>query len=189
MKRRDVLELTVLSAAAVSAPAQEHQHAAAAAGATPAVSAPVFHTKSEFALLDQLTELIIPTDAHSPGAREAKVAAYIDQLLTEAPAQEQANWRRDLAAVDAEAREQHRKPFLECSAAEQDLVMKKMAEGEMSPKTDLHRFFIRLKSRTQSGYYTSSIGLLKDLQYKGIVPIAAFPPCNHPDHHRPAAKK
>lgn len=187
MKRRDVLELTVLSAAAASAPAQEHQHGTASA--TPAATAPVFHTKNEFALLDQLTELIIPTDAHSPGAREAKVAAYIDQLLTEASAQEQTNWRRDLAAVDAEAREQHRKPFLECSAAEQDLVMKKMAEGEMNPKTDLHRFFVRLKSRTQSGYYTSSIGLLRDLQYKGIVPIAAFPPCNHPDHHRPANKK
>ena len=59
-----------------------------------------------------------------------------------------------------------------------------MAEGEESPQTELHRFFIRLKTQTQSGYYTSPIGLLKDLQYKGVVPLAAYPPCDHPDHQR-----
>src|SRR2546430_14046130 len=40
-----------------------------------------FLTAAEYALLDELTELIIPADDHSPGARVAAVAAYIDGRL------------------------------------------------------------------------------------------------------------
>lgn len=46
--------------------------------------APLFFTKQEFALVDELTELIIPADDHSPGARAAQVAGYIDFRLSEA---------------------------------------------------------------------------------------------------------
>ena len=35
-------------------------------------------------MLDELTEIIIPTDSHSPGAKAAKVAVYIDKSLAEA---------------------------------------------------------------------------------------------------------
>src|SRR4051794_13124710 len=49
----------------------------------PARSEGRFLTPAEYALLDELTELIIPTDAHSPGARAAGVAGYIDARLTE----------------------------------------------------------------------------------------------------------
>src|SRR5438034_11612893 len=42
-----------------------------------------FLTAAEYALLDELTELIIPADDHSPGARAAAVAAYIDGRLAE----------------------------------------------------------------------------------------------------------
>ena len=37
-----------------------------------------FFTPEELALVDELSEMIIPADAHSPGARAARVAAYID---------------------------------------------------------------------------------------------------------------
>ncbi len=173
-------------AAAPIAAQQPHRHA-------PGDSAPAtalrFLSPEEFRLVDRLTEMIIPADAHSPGAREARVAAYIDELLVDSGASEQAGWRSGLAAVESETRRLHGKAFLNCSSMQQDQIMKEMAEGEESPRTSLHRFFIRIKSQTLSGYYTSSAGLLKDLQYKGIVPLAAFPPCNHPDHERPAAKK
>ena len=32
-------------------------------------------------MLDQLTEMIIPADDHSPGAREAKVGLFIDLIV------------------------------------------------------------------------------------------------------------
>jgi Gluconate 2-dehydrogenase subunit 3 len=47
-------------------------------------NAPLFFTKDEFALLDTLTEILIPTDEHSPGAHAAGVAAYIDRTVAEA---------------------------------------------------------------------------------------------------------
>src|SRR5256885_16758556 len=73
--RREMLAAT---AAALAAPLVA-PGAAGEAGAAQAPSvAPKFFTAPEFALLDELSDLIIPTDAHSPGARAAGVAAYID---------------------------------------------------------------------------------------------------------------
>src|SRR5689334_1566661 len=42
---------------------------------------PHFFTVAEFAVLDDLTEMIIPTDEHSPGAQAAGVAAYLDRRI------------------------------------------------------------------------------------------------------------
>src|SRR5262245_26243011 len=42
-----------------------------------------FFTPDEFAMVDELSELIIPADEHSPGARAAKVAEYIDGRLAD----------------------------------------------------------------------------------------------------------
>ena len=59
---------------------------AASIGSEPAASqsSRAFFTSDELALVDELSELIIPTDGHSPGARTAGVAAYIDARLAEA---------------------------------------------------------------------------------------------------------
>src|SRR2546428_4065048 len=42
-----------------------------------------FLTAAGVALLDEVTELIIPPHDHSPGARAAAVAAYLDGRLAE----------------------------------------------------------------------------------------------------------
>lgn len=180
MKRRDALELVVIGAAAPMA-AQQHRHAApdSASG-----TAPRALTRGHFELTDRLADMIIPADAHSPGAHEARVAATIDEALAMGGAAAKAAWISGLESVDAESKRQHGKTFLGCSAAQQDRILRAMAEGEESPKTLLHRFFKDLKARTIAAYYSSSVGLLKDLQYKGIVPLAEFPGCNHPDHQR-----
>lgn len=189
MKRRSAVQLIVLGSAAAPPPAPGQQHAGHAAAA-PAAAAPArlrFLTAEQNTLVDELAEMIIPADAHSPGAREAKVSEFIDGVLANSDAGVQRAWSGGLAAVDAEAAKRHGKPFLKCTAPQRDSILRAMADGEESPKTELHRFFIMLKRQTLSGYYTSSIGLLKDLQYKGIVPLAAYPPCDHPDHQRPPA--
>src|SRR3989442_14507876 len=63
--------------------------------AQPAVLVPgKFLTPAEYALLEELTELIIPADDHSPGARAADVAGYIDGRLAESLEPDwQARWR------------------------------------------------------------------------------------------------
>lgn len=182
MKRRSAMQLIVLGSAA--APPADAQHAGHNTPAAAGAAKLKFFTPEQNALVDQLAEMIIPADAHSPGAHEARVSEFIDELLAGSPPATQRIWTGGLTAVDAEANRRNAKPFLRCTAAQRDAILKDMADGEESPKTELHRFFIALKRQTISGYYTSSIGLLKDLQYKGIVPIAAYPPCDHPEHQK-----
>ena len=76
---------------------------AAAAAATAAL----FFTAAELALVDELTELIVPADEHSGGARAAGVAAYLDRTLAEKDPQiedygkERRQWKEGLDRVDA----------------------------------------------------------------------------------------
>lgn len=182
MKRRSAMQLIVLGSAA--APPADGQHAGHNTPAAAGAAKLKFFTPEQNALVDQLAEMIIPADAHSPGAHEARVSEFIDELLAGSPPGLQRQWTSGVAAVNAEAARCHGRPFLQCTAPQREAILKEMADGEESPKTELHRFFIALKRQTISGYYTSSIGLLKDLQYKGIVPIAAYPPCDHPNHKK-----
>jgi hypothetical protein len=57
-----------------------------------------------------------------------------------------------------------------------------MAAGEAEPKTELEQFFARLKLMTIDGYYTSAIGIHRELGYKGNAVLSVFPGCNHSDH-------
>jgi hypothetical protein len=58
----------------------------------------------------------------------------------------------------------------------------KASANEENPKTDLERFFVMLKKMTVNGYYTSSIGIHKDMEYAGNTFLVAFPGCTHPEH-------
>ncbi len=141
------------------------------AAAPPLAGAPgKFLTAAEFALLDELTELIVPADQHSPGARAAAVAAYIDGRLAESLEPDwQAKWRSGLQAVDGLSRELNAKPFLEGTPDQRVAVLSRMAAGEQDPKTAPERFFGELKGWTVRGYYTSKIGIHLDQEYKGNV--------------------
>src|SRR6266480_2861474 len=109
---------------------------AAEAAAGPSELAPRFLTASEFALLDELTELIIPADDHSPGARAAGVAAYIDGRLAESLEPDwQTLWRSGLQAVEGLSRELNGKAFLEATPEQRVAVLARMAAGESDPKT------------------------------------------------------
>ena len=129
-----------------------------------------FLTPAQFAMVDELTEMIIPTDAQSPGARAARVAADIDRRLSDSVEPEwQAAWRTGLAGVDALSQELNGKSFMRSTPDERLAVLTKMAAGESDPKTPSERFFGELKGSTVRGYYTSKIGIHVDQQYKGNV--------------------
>ncbi len=131
---------------------------------------PRFLTAAELALLDELTELIIPADDHSPGARAAGVAAYIDGRLAESLEPDwQERWRAGLHAVDGMSRERHGKPFLQATPDQRAALLTELAAGEQDPKTPLDHFFKELKRWTVRAYYTSKIGIHVDQEYKGNV--------------------
>jgi Gluconate 2-dehydrogenase subunit 3 len=121
-----------------------------------------FLSRDEMALLDELTELIIPADDHSGGARAAGVAAYIDGRLAESLEPDwQATWRSGLAGVEALSRQLNGKAFLQATPDQRGAVLTQMAAKE--------GFFHELKWWTVRSYYTSKIGIHVDQEYKGNV--------------------
>lgn len=117
-----------------------------------------FFSPEEYAVVDDLSEMVIPADDHSPGAKAAKVAHYIDRVLFEyAEKEEQDDFRSGL------------KPYLKATADERDALLKKASAEEKEAKTPEGKFFRLLKEHTIKGYYTSGIGIHNDLDYKGNV--------------------
>jgi len=136
--------------------------------AQPANAAPLFFTPTEFQMLDELAEIIIPADDHSPGARAAKVAAYIDQTMAEAFDKEPPQmFREGLKTVDSLSREMHGKAFLDATPKERVAVVARMARNEKKPSKPEEKFFGELKTSVAFGYYTSSIGVHQEMEYKG----------------------
>ena len=43
-------------------------------------------------------------------------------------------------------------------------------------------FFRLLKNLTADGYYTSRVGLIDELGYKGNTALSQFPSCTVPEH-------
>jgi hypothetical protein len=162
--RREAVKLA--AGAVVAAPMLKDMLQAAPKQA--AGKAPLFFTRDEFALVDELTEIIIPTDEHSPGARAAKCAEYIDYRLSEAFDDEPRKvWREGLRAVEALARAMNGKTFMQSSPDERVAVVARMAANEQNPQKPEEKFFAELKGRTAHAYYTSQIGLRQELEYKG----------------------
>jgi hypothetical protein len=180
MERRTALKLIAAGVAADRLEAAQHHLVQIAA--SPSAYKLQFFTPEQDRLLDRLSDLIIPSDDHSPGASAAKVSQFIDVMVANSNKNVQQQWIAGLKAVEAEAKARFGKPFLELTAAEQDQVMAKMAANETGPSTELERFFVRLKNMTIDGYYTSPIGIHQDLQYKGNTALAEFPGCTHPEH-------
>lgn len=60
-------------------------------------------TAAQYQTVTALVEAIIPRDERSPGAKDARVADYIELLLGEAGEPMRTRWLAGLAALDAEA--------------------------------------------------------------------------------------
>src|SRR5207247_8697784 len=128
LSRREMIAAT---AAALVTPLLQ----AGAVTTQPAVGVPgKFLTAVEYALLDELTELIIPADEHSPGARAALVANYIDFRLSESfEEQPKTLWREGLKQIEQLSQEMHGKSFLTSSAAERIALLTRISQSEGPP--------------------------------------------------------
>ena len=165
ISRRDMIQQTAAAAAAASLPL---------ANVLPSPESqapkPKFFTPAEFALVDEMSDMIIPTDQQSAGARAAGVAIFIDGRLAEAFEKDEGQrWRTGIAAVEALSREMHGKGFMASSPEQRLALLTRVAAAESDPKTDAEKFFKQIKGGTIRAYYTSKIGIHDDQQYKGNV--------------------
>ena len=138
-------------------------------------------SRPQFQTLEVLVEAIIPTDDRSPGAKQARVADYVDLLLSEGDRELTLQWFGGLAALDAEAASRFRAPFSRLGAGQVDTILQSISRNERAPQTPLETFFVMAKQATIRGYYTSNIGIHEDLRYKGNQFLKEFVGCRTED--------
>jgi hypothetical protein len=175
MERRALLKIVALTAlsqklSALPGAAMSHMQAGPAAP-TAAPYTLQFFTAEESRFVDQLMEIIIPADDHSPGAQEAQTNLFADLMLAGSSDDVKKQWRDGVRLVREEA-----------VGSSLDEALRKAAANEDNPQTDLEKFFVSLKSMTVNGYYTSATGIHKEMEYVGNTYLAAFPECTHPEH-------
>lgn len=167
MERRTALKIIALGAMTPQLDALgSAAHCAMPEGTawTPADYKLQFFTPAENELVDQLTEIIIPADAHSPGAHAAQVSLFADLMIATSNDAVKEQWREGLRL------------FQEAAAKSSPTeAVAQAAANEEHPSTELEHFFIVLKGMTVNGYYTSEIGIHKELEYVGNTYVASFP--------------
>ena len=174
------------SAAAADEPAaHDHmQHGAAVAKGDAKPEPLKFFTEEENKTVTEMSERIIPADDSSPGAKAARVNEYIDLIVSVSPDEVKKSWRDGLAAVNNKSRDMFGKEFGAASEADQIKLLTEISKNERSPQTVEERFFRTIKSATIDGYYTSEIGIKKELKYKGNTYLKEFVGCTHPEHQK-----
>ena len=152
----------------------------------PVAYVPQFFKPDDFKTVELLVEMILPTD-DKPGAKEAKVADYVDFVVFSAREFElslQGEWTDGLVFLDRESQKQFGKVFRMASMAEREHLLSEMSlpERDLTARHEGYRFFRRVKNITVEGFYTSRIGLLEVLDYQGMSYLSEFPGCTHPEH-------
>ncbi len=164
---QEFLKKWLAKASATSNPPSGHGlHAVLAAGSDASSSyVPQFFKPHEFETIEKLTEMIIPTDSE-PGAKLQK------------------QWTDGLSWLNQESVQRRGRPFREISPAERETLLTEMSSPERDPSAQHPGFaFYRLiKSMTVEGFYTSRVGLIDVLGYKGLDALPEFPGCTHPEH-------
>lgn len=186
-RREAVKSLGVIATLPVLGSTVAAQHAAhgPAAQAKPTQTSPLkFFTAAENRALVELSERIIPADDNSPGAREAKVSEYIDLIASLGNEQVKAQWRDGVAAINKMSRDRFGKEFADASETEQVELLTAISKNERNPQTAEEKFFKLVKNATIDGYYTSEIGIKRELKYRGNTYLKEFTGCTHPEHQK-----
>jgi Gluconate 2-dehydrogenase subunit 3 len=136
---------------------------------------PKFFSREEIEILDAFTAILIPTD-DTPGAREAHVVPFIDFVVAAAAEYDpemQGDWRAALHFLGEQK-------FGQVPSAEQVALIEKMSE----PGDHSHPAYQLIKDMTVHAFYTSRVGMIDVLEYKGLAYLTEFPGCTHAEHHR-----
>jgi gluconate 2-dehydrogenase gamma chain len=131
---------------------------------------PNFFTEHEMATITILSDIIIPKDAVSGSATDAKVPEFIEFIVKDMP-DHQVPMRGGLKWLDLYSYKKHAKAFTECSSKEQIGIVDEIAYPEKAAPALAQgvSFFNKIRDLVTTGFYTAEIGV-KDLGYMGNVP-------------------
>ena len=131
---------------------------------------PNFFTEHEMATITILSDIIIPKDAVSGSATDAKVPEFIEFIVKDMP-DHQVPMRGGLKWLDLHSYKKHAKAFTECSGKEQIAIVDEIAYPQKAAPELAQgvSFFNKIRDLVTTGFYTAEIGV-KDLGYMGNVP-------------------
>jgi len=134
------------------------------------ITADTFFTTAEMATIAILADIIIPKDAVSGSATDAKVPDFIEFIVKEMP-KHQTPMRGGLRWLNIESLKRFEKDFANISPEERIKIVDDIAYPNKA-KANLKQgvaFFNLMRDLTSTGFYTSEIGV-KDLGYEGNKP-------------------
>jgi gluconate 2-dehydrogenase gamma chain len=132
--------------------------------------APKFFTKSEWTTVRMLVDYIIPRDARSGSATDAKVPEYMDFLLSDKDASNNSKvaMRGGLGWLDFESVERFGTTFANSTDPQRRQVLDDIAWPAKAKPEHSHgvEFFNRFRDLTASGFFSSEMGF-KDVRFAG----------------------
>jgi gluconate 2-dehydrogenase gamma chain len=142
-------------------------------------SAGRFLNDADFKAVARIADLIIPS-SETAGAVQAGVPEYIDLVICR-DAEQQALVADGLRWLDSQAKGLNAARFLELDEHAQLSILEPLCQAADAEKTQARnvQFFALLKRLTADGYYTSRIGLIDELGYKGNTVRSSYPECVH----------
>ena len=129
-----------------------------------------FFTPEEMATITILGDIIIPKDAISGSASEAKVPEFIEFIVKDMP-EHQVPMRGGLRWLDLQCLNRFDKPFANCTTQQQIEMVDQIAYPKKA-KPGMQQgvaFFSLMRNLTASGFYTTEMGY-KDVGYVGNRP-------------------
>jgi gluconate 2-dehydrogenase gamma chain len=146
----------------------------------PAQYHPQFFTAAEYAMVERLTDVIIPSDS-TPGATEAGVAEFIDFMLASGTDVQYA-FRTGLTWLNAYSEQVSGKKFGELTPEQQTSLLEPLAyKNKTKPGVEAgRRFFRMVREFTVMGFYSSEIGF-KELDNPALKFYSESPACPHKD--------
>jgi gluconate 2-dehydrogenase gamma chain len=135
---------------------------------------PKCFNKHNFQTLKKLADIVIPADAHSPGASDAGAAEYID-FLSSRNADLAAIFNGGFAWVDDYMQKTYGADFLSAKPAQQTELLDKLAyRANYTPETGGGRqLWTWVRNMVVDAYYTSPVGV-KDIGFMGNGAMAQF---------------
>ena len=161
----------------------QHVHPMAAAQAAPAGPyRPKSFSAAEYETISQIAERIIPA-TDTPGAIGAGVPRYIDEVVSTNP-EHKKRFAAGLAWIEKESARRFGGRFVKLSEAQQLELLTPLSEAvDAGKETGAgEKFFGLVKRLTADGYYTSQVGLVRELGYAGNTALDKFPSCEIPEH-------
>ncbi|MES2646535.1 MAG: gluconate 2-dehydrogenase subunit 3 family protein [Bacteroidota bacterium] len=129
-----------------------------------------FFTAEEMATITILADIIIPNDAFSGSASEAKVPEFIAFIVKDMP-QHQTPMRGGLRWLDVQCLNRYEKAFAQCSQEQQIAMIDDIAYPAKAKPNMMQgvSFFNLMRNLTASGFYSTEMGW-KDIGYVGNRP-------------------